>query len=177
VPFPEVAAIPWLLPGLGVSLVAAIIIGWVLERALRAGPLLSWALVFSLGIIVSATLTPSRAAIGSGATDTRYCDYSRIGLAPIEEILQLGDTGLNVLLFIPLGVAIGLLPGSRRKVAVVAAAVVLPFAIEATQRLVSLLDRACKSADVVDNLTGLFIGLAVCVVAGWLAAAVRRPDG
>jgi len=114
VQFGEILAIPWLLPGLGVSVVAAIIIGWVLERALRAGPLLSWALVVSLRVIVSATLTPSRAAIDSGGSGIRGCDYSRIGLAPIHEILQFGDRGLNVLLFIPLGVAIGLLPGSRR---------------------------------------------------------------
>jgi hypothetical protein len=42
-------------------------------------------------------------------------------------------------------------------------AVALPFAIEATQLVVTSLDRACQSADVSDNLTGLALG----VVAGW----------
>ena len=47
---------------------------------------------------------------------------------------------------------------------IVVAAIVLPFAIETTQQLVLWLDRACESADVVDNLTGLAIGLAGGVV-------------
>jgi glycopeptide antibiotics resistance protein len=176
VPFGEILAIPWLMPGLGVSLVGAFILGGPVGRTLRAGPLLGWALIVSLGIILSATLTPSPAAIDSGASGIRGCDLSRIGLAPIREFLQLGDTGLNVLMFVPLGVAIVLLPGSGRKAAVVAAAIALPFAIEATQALIPWLDRACESADVVDNLTGLAIGLAGGVVAARLAAALdRRP--
>lgn len=173
----EILAIPWLLPGLVVWIVLAFALGGAVGRSLRAGPLLGWALILSLGIVVSATLTPSHEAIGSGVTNSRYCDYSRIGLAPIDEILEFGDTGLNVLMFIPLGVAIGLLPRSGRKAVVVAAAIALPFAIEATQRLVTLLDRACESADVVDNLTGLAIGLAVGFVAGWLLSGARRPEG
>ena len=177
VQFAEILAIPWLLPGLVVWIVLAFALGEVVGRSLRAGPLLGWALVVSLGIVVSATLTPSHEAIGPGVSDIRYCDYSRIGLAPIEEILKLGDTGLNVLMFIPLGVAIGLLPRSGRKAAVVAAAIALPFAIEAAQRLVPLLDRACESADIVDNLTGLAIGLAVGFAAGWLLPGVRHPEG
>lgn len=174
--FAEILAIPWLLPGLAVWIVLASALGGAVGRSLRAGPLLGWSLVVSLGIVVSATLTPSHEAIGSGVSDTRYCDYSRIGLAPIQDVLQFGDTGLNVLMFIPLGVAIGLLPRSGRKAALVVVAIALPFAIEASQRLVSLLDRACESADVVDNLTGLFIGLAVGFVAGWLHRRVRRPE-
>jgi len=172
----EVLAIPWLMPGLGVALVMAFILGGPVRRMFRVGPLLSWALIVSLGIILSATLTPSREAIDSGASGIRGCDLSRIGLIPIRELLRFGDTGLNVLMFAPLGVAIGLLPGSGRKAAVVAAAIALPFAIEVIQLLVPVLDRACESADVVDNLTGLAIGLVGGVAAGRLAAVVdRRP--
>jgi len=176
VQFGEILVIPWILPGLGVSLVIAFVLGGPVERTFRAGPLLSWALILSLGIILSATLTPSREAIDSGASGIRGCDFSRIGLIPIRELLRFGDTGLNVLMFAPLGVAIGLLPGSGRKAAVVAAAIALPFAIEVIQLLVPVLDRACESADVVDNLTGLAIGLVGGVAAGRLAAVVdRRP--
>ena len=171
-----IPAIPWIVQGLAVSLVMAFVLGRPIERTFRSGPLLSWALVVSLGIILSATLTPSREAIDSGAAGLRACDFSRVGLAPVQELIRLSETSLNVLMFLPLGAAIGLVPRSRRKAVLVACAIALPFAIEATQLLVRRLDRVCESADVVDNLTGLAIGLAGGVVAGWLAAAVhRRP--
>jgi hypothetical protein len=176
VEFPEVLAIPWLLPGLVVSLVVAFILDGPIERYFRTGPVLSWALVVSLGIIISATHTPAGDAIDSGASGLRVCDFSRVELAPIREILLFGDTGLNVLLFIPLGVTIGLMPRSRHKAVVIGAAVALPFAIEATQALVRSLDRACQSADVFDNLTGLAIGLVGGMVVGWLAGTVERRD-
>ncbi len=57
------------------------------------------------------------------------------------------------------------------------AAIALPFAIETIQLLLPVLDRACESADVVDNLTGLVIGLGGGVVAGWLGRSLgRRTD-
>ena len=172
----EVLAIPWLLPGLGASLVMALLLGGPVQRTLRTGPLLGRALIVSLGIILSATLTPSREAIDFGATGIRACDLSRIGLVPVRELLRISDTSLNILMFVPLGVAIGLVPWSRRKAALVVAAIALPFAIETIQLLVPQLDRACESADVVDNLTGLALGLVGGVVAGRLTRALdRRP--
>jgi hypothetical protein len=75
------------------------------------------------------------------------------------------------------GVAIGLFPRSRRTAAVVIAAIALPFAIETIQLLLPVLDRACESADVVDNLSGLGIGIGGGVVAGWLGRSIaRRTD-
>jgi hypothetical protein len=165
-----VVAIPWLVPGLGVSVVLAFILGEFVGRTLRVGPWLGWALIASLGIILSATLTPSSGAIDSGASGIRSCDLSRIGLAPIRELLLLGETSLNVLLFVPLGATIGLVPRSRLRAALVACAIALPFAIETTQLIVRRLDRVCQGADVVDNLTGLAIGLAI----GLVGAAVAR---
>jgi glycopeptide antibiotics resistance protein len=172
----EILAIPWLLPGIGASLLMAYLLGGPVQRTLRTGPLLRWVLIVSLGIILSATLTPAREALAFGAVSTGSCDLSRVGFAPLRELLRLGDTSLNVLLFVPLGVSIAFLPRSRLKVVVAVAAIALPFAIETTQLLVLWLDRACQSADVVDNLTGLAIGLGGGVVAGRLAAAaVRQP--
>ena len=170
----EFLTIPLLLPGLGASIVAAPLLGGLVRRMLRTGPVLGWALVVTLGLILSATLTPSRAAIDLGAVGSRTCDLSRVGLITADELLQLGDTSLNVLLFLPLGVVLGLVPRSRRKAVIVAGAVALPFAIEAAQALVPWLDRACQGADVVDNLTGLVSGLAIGAATGQLAGAVRR---
>lgn len=167
--FSDIVAIPWLLPGFTASLVVAFLLRGPVQRRLRTGPFLSWSLIVSLGIILSATLTPSREAIEFGAVGTRTCDLSRIGLARIQDLLGHGDTTLNVLLFAPLGAAIGLLPRSRRKAAIVVGALALPFAIEATQLLVTRLDRACQSADVIDNLTGLAVGLGIGAVTGRFA--------
>jgi glycopeptide antibiotics resistance protein len=99
-----------------------------------------------------------------------------MGLAPLSELLRFNDASLNVLLFMPLGVSIGLMPRSRLKVIVFVAAIALPFAIETTQMLLPLLDRSCESADVIDNLTGLVLGLAGGFAVGWLARSMdRRP--
>ena len=88
----------------------------------------------------------------------------------MRDLLRLDEASLNVLLFVPLGVSIALLPRSRLKAAIVVVAIALPFAIEAAQLVVLWLDRACESADVVDNLTGLAIGLGGGIVARRLAA-------
>lgn len=165
--------LPWFLPGVTVALVVGLFASGVVGRSLGVLRVIALALVLSLGIILSATLTPLRWAIDFGATGTGVCDLSRIGLAPLGEFLRFNDTSLNVLLFIPLGVTIGLVPRSRRKAAIVVAAIALPFAIETIQLLVPWLDRGCQSADVVDNLTGLVLGLVAGGAAGWLA----KPPG
>jgi len=168
--------LPWFLPGVVISIVVSIAASGAVGRALGVRRAVAWVMVLSLGIIMAATLTPQREALAFGTQGSPSCDLSRLGLAPLREVLRLGDTGGNILMFIPLGATIGLLPRSRRKAAIVIAAIALPFAIETTQLLAPALDRACESADVIDNLTGLVIGLAGGVVAWRLAGAVdRRP--
>ena len=54
------------------------------------------------------------------------------------------------------------------------AAIALPFAIETVQFAVTPLVRACQSADVVDNLTGLLVGSGTIVA--WLVSALRRRE-
>jgi VanZ family protein len=158
---------PWFVPGVVLAVVIGAVAARPLARALSTRPAVAWLLVTSFGIVLAATLTPTDTALADGALSGGTCDLARIGLAPLDELLAVSDTSLNVLLFIPLGVAIGLLPSSRRRTIVLAAALVLPFAIEATQLLAPALDRICQGADVVDNLTGLAIGIA----GGW---SVRR---
>ena len=168
--------VPWFLPGFAISVVVGIAASGILGRALGVRRALAWAIVISLGIIAAATLTPRWQALEFGALGSSSCDMSRLGPAPLDELLRPTLSLGNILMFIPLGATIGLLPRSRRKASIVIAAIALPFGIETTQLLVPALDRACESADVVDNLTGLAIGLAGGVVAGRLVgAANRRP--
>ena len=169
--------LPWFLPGVAIAAIVSIAEADVVGRALRVRRPVAWAMVLSLGVILAATMTPQWEALAFGAQGASSCDFSRIGLAPLSELLRFGDTSGNVLLFIPLGVTIALVPRSRRKATLLIAAIALPFAIETVQLLLPVLDRACESADVVDNLTGLFIGLSGGVVAERLArAAHQQPE-
>lgn len=77
----------------------------------------------------------------------------------MSDVTTSTDVALNILLFVPLGWAIGVAPRSMRKLIVLLWAATLPAVIEAVQLQVSELRRGCESADVVDNLTGLAIGL------------------
>jgi glycopeptide antibiotics resistance protein len=91
-------------------------------------------------------------------------------LAPITTYLTLGTTSLNVILFVPLGILIALLPRSRATAFAVFGAAVLPLAIESIQLVATPLGRACQGADVTDNMLGLALGLA----AGWTGAWISR---
>jgi glycopeptide antibiotics resistance protein len=169
--------LPWFLPSAAIAVVVSLAAGGAVGRALGVRRAVAWVLVLSFGIILAATLTPQWEALAYGARGPASCDFSRIGLAPWGELLSADESGGNVLMFIPLGVAISLLPRSRLKAAIVVGAIALPFAIETTQLLVPWLDRFCESADVVDNLTGLMLGLVAGTVAGRIARGVdRRPD-
>jgi glycopeptide antibiotics resistance protein len=172
----EFRVLPWLIPGIAISAVIGLVTGGWFGRVLGLRRSLAGVLIVSLGMVLSATLTPLRGAFQFGAVGTGSCDFSRMGLAPLSELLRFNDASLNVLLFMPLGVSIGLMPRSRLKVIVFVAAIALPFAIETTQMLLPLLDRSCESADVIDNLTGLVLGLAGGFAVGWLARSMdRRP--
>ena len=170
----EFRVLPWFLPGAAISVVTGLAAGGWASRAMGVRRAVAAAMIVSLGIVLSATLTPLREALQFGAVGTGSCDFSRMGLASLDELRTRGDALGNILMFIPLGVTIALVPRSRRKAALVAFAIALPFAIETTQMLLPVLDRACESADVADNLTGLVLGLAGGSVAGWLASTVYR---
>ena len=153
--------VPWFGPGVLVSAAAALGVALPLGRALLVRPALAGFLVFSFGIVLSATMTPLRDALEAGAIGTGVCDFSRLGIAPFAELDGPTDTVLNILLVVPLGMAVGLLPRSRRMAAMLVASMALPLVIESIQLVAPVLARGCQSADVVDNLTGLFAGLAL----------------
>ncbi len=163
-----------MLPGIAVSAVVSVLVGGVVARALDTRRAVATLLVFSLGVIVSATLTPlgGDLVLDGGVAGT--CDLSRLSLPPLGFFRGLNDASLNVLLFVPLGVAIALLPRTRRTAVVTIGALLLPLAIEATQLLVPAISRGCESADVIDNLVGLAVGLVAGVALRALAAFLDR---
>ncbi len=159
--------LPGFLPGVGASLAVGALLSGRVARALGGPRALAFGLVLFAGIIASATLTPHTGG-ASGAEHPGTCDLSRMGLAPLQDLLRPGDVSGNVLLFVPLGMCVALLPRSRSKAILIAAAVAFPFLIEGTQLLVLVLSRQCETADIVDNLTGLMVGLALGGLARFL---------
>lgn len=169
------ASLPWLVPGSVVALVVSIVASGRVGAWLRIPRPLAIFLLFSLGMILVGTLTPLAAdeVIPPELRDT--CDFSRTWLATPADLATGGDVAINILMFMPFGFAVGTIPWSRRKAVVLLAAIALPFAIETVQLVFLQLGRGCQAADVVDNLTGLLVGvLAGVPVSLWPTHPRRR---
>lgn len=152
---------PGFVPGLIVATVVVILLTPPVSRALGIGRVHTAVLVGSIGLIVAATLFPDIAAWVTGGPPAAgaapwSCDLERIRPS-LSELKDRGESTANVLLFVPLGIAVVLLPRRVRPVAV-GLAILSPVAIEIIQAGVPLLDRRCQGADVADNLLGLLVG-------------------
>jgi VanZ like family len=156
--------LPWFLPGLAITTVIALAVAGRVARSLRTESWIAFLLLVGVGAVLAATIPPDAGGFSGRPSVPGRCDFGRIGLAPLSQYLHLGDTSLNVILFVPLGLAIGLLGRSPATARVLVAALALPLAIEAIQSLLPMLGRGCQSRDVVDNLLGLGIGLALGVL-------------
>ena len=167
---------PWFWPALALAVSASLVACRPLARVLRTSPLVGFLLVLSLGGIVALTLTPGEDAFSR--FDRSFCYIEAVGPIGVGRVLNLGERGLNVLLFLPLGACIAVLPRSRIKAALIAGAVVLPFIVEGIQYALPAFGRSCSSVDVVDNLTGLLVGFAVGgLVRLGIGLAGRRGPG
>jgi len=164
---------PWLLPGIVVALLGGIAFSGRLAGWLGTTRPVAAVMLVTLLVILAATLAPPGRSPAVVTVAPGTCDLSRIGF-PSPAQLFARDVAGNVVAFIPLGFAIGVVPRSRRKAAVLAGAVVLPFVIEAVQLVATPLGRLCQSGDVVDNLTGLVIGLVAAAGYLWLRRTRSR---
>lgn len=151
--------IPWFWPTVVVIAITGIASRRRVSQALDIGSASAVAISIAIGLIVGATLTPGRSALELGDQGRAACDFTRMGLIPVSELAAMREPALNVLLFVPLGVVLGLLRPSARTWVVIGFGAALPLVIEVAQVVALPLDRACESADVIDNLTGLFAGL------------------
>jgi hypothetical protein len=155
-----ISNVPLFAPGILLAIVVASLGGRRLAVRLACQPWVAFLLIVSIGIIVSATLTPLADALERGRGSNGVCDLDRIGWAPVRLYLGITEESMNVLMFVPLGIAVSLIPGVPGwRLAV--AAFAFPFVIELLQMLLPVLGRECESADMVDNPTGLIVGLAV----------------
>jgi len=168
------AALPWFLPGLVLAMVLGVPLSGPVAHWLRTRRAVGYLLIVSLGAILAATLPPGAEGFDRAADRIGACDLHRIGLATSHDYLSVSEVSLNVLLFVPLGVAIALLPRTRRTLGIAVAAFLLPVSIEVTQLVVPTLGRACESGDVVDNLAGLLLGLAIGGVGVAIGQAATR---
>jgi hypothetical protein len=167
-----VSGITWFWPGVAVVLVMSWVLAPAVARLLRMDRRLAWLLVLTIGLVLAAEATPLRAPFGIDVTAQRPCDLGRRWFATLPEITAMGDVTLDIALYIPLGVAIALLPLSRRSAVAIAGVLALPPLIEAFQLVVPTLARGCQSGDAIDGLTGLGIGLGVGLAARLLWWAV-----
>jgi hypothetical protein len=147
-----------------VSLVVAVAFSSRVAARLRTRRSVAALVMLGFGLVISATLMPTAAAL-DGIPSDGVCDTSRVGFASVEVLTSVNESSLNVLLFVPLGIGIGLLPRSRAAAAVALAAFSLTFIVESIQLLLPVLGRGCQTADLVDNLMGLAIGFAVGLLA------------
>ena len=159
-------AYPGLAPGAAITIIVGFIFSRRVARAMGVPRFVAWLLVLGVGLVIAATLTPGREPSNLGAQGRGACDLGRLTPAPLGEILQFDDASSNIILFIPLGLALGLARRSRRKLLLIAGSCALPFVVEALQLAAPALGRACQSADAIDNLTGLVIGLVCGTVLG-----------
>jgi hypothetical protein len=169
------AELPWLVPGIAIALVVSIVGSDNLGRWLGIRRSVAWFLLLSLGVILSGTLSPLAGVEAVGDGTARSCDLTRTWLASESEVVNGPDVALNVMLFVPVGFALGTSRLSWRTALVLVLAIAIPFAIELTQLLVASLHRACQSGDIVDNLAGLSVGFIAGAVAALLVPPIRRP--
>ena len=161
----------WFVLGVFASVLAGFVAAGAVGRLLRTRRAIAWFLIAAIGIVLSATLTPIHDVLETGDAGVGVCDLSRFGPAPLDALGTLNDTSLNILLFIPPGSAVGLLPSQRSKLVIALGAMAMPFAIEGIQLLAIPLHRGCQSADVADNLTGLVLGVIIGLTVSRMAGS------
>ena len=106
--------LPWFLPGLAITTVIALAVAGRVARRLRTESWIAFLLLMSVGAVLAATIPPDAGGFSGRPSAPGRCEFGRIGLAPLSQYLHFGDTSLNVILFVPLGLAIGLLGRSPR---------------------------------------------------------------
>ncbi|MEU5538801.1 VanZ family protein [Streptomyces sp. NPDC020362] len=166
-------ALPLFWPGVSLSALLALWCSRPLSRHLGCHRSTAFLLLLSLGGIAALTLLPG--LTGNYFENVRHASRScatAVRLPRPSDLADANQDSLNIALFVPLGLAVTLIPSWWRVAACAVSAVVLPLGIEAVQYALPWLLRACDLQDVADNVTGLALGLAAGCVARPLLRAV-----
>ena len=167
-------AVPWAIPLVAASFVAALLAGFTLSRSRGPSAWLVSALIVSAAFIVGLTLTPN-----AGGEDSLVDPRSHQGpwgyLIEPEYWLHVDARSLNVALFIPLGFTLALLTHGRARAIALAAGLVLPWLIEGLQAVLPFA-RDSQLNDVADNSLGLTLGFATGLAVSALLALPHQPS-
>jgi hypothetical protein len=125
--------------------------------------------VWSIAVIGIVTLIPAENGLGYIPADQHAtsCSWDIGGPSPEGFwIFGGGQQLLNTLLFVPAGIFLVLALGRWRTGRVLiplglVGLVAYSLAIEETQLHVARIDRACDVTDIIDNVTGALIGVAI----------------
>ncbi len=157
---------PALLTAVPLAVLVTLVAGRSVARAPGSAPWTGYLLTFAVASILAITLVPARPPVGPAEGPS--CLVPSFGVLTSGVLLGVTEESLNVLLFVPLGVAVAWLDG-RVRWAALAFAVALPWIVEGTQLAVPALGRACQGIDLTTNLLGLGIGLVLGFAARRLA--------
>jgi hypothetical protein len=163
----------WMLLFAAVAGLFCLVVGLAVGR--RLGPLAGFAwfgLLWSLSVIGIVTLIPAQNGLGYIPADQHAtsCSWDIGGPSPNGFwIFGGGQQLLNTLLFVPAGIFLVLALARWRAgwvLVPVGLALLAAYSlgIELTQLEVARIDRACDVTDVIDNVTGAVIGVAIGVV-------------
>jgi VanZ family protein len=150
------------LAGIPLAFVVALLASPRVAARLDIGRATAFLLVLGIAGVLAITLLPQPFARRPPADLS--CLIPEIAFPAQGRLLAINDESLNVLLFVPLGIALGLLVGHPRFPMLLAIAITLPWVVEAIQLAIPALGRACQSADLTANLFGLLIGVAIAFV-------------
>ncbi len=166
---------PGVLPMLAVSVVGAVLVSGPLSRRLGCGPVAAVALVLACTAPLALTLPPGAEAVPYPG---ERCDM--VVRLP-RDWGRGGQELANLVLLTPAGALLVVLLRRRAAVVAVLVALVSPVVIEGVQYLFLSLHRECETTDVVLNVTGLLLGVAVGVLLrrwrGRRRAAASGPAG
>jgi hypothetical protein len=170
----------WMLLFAVVAGLLALVVGLAVGRRMGTVAGVAWfGLVWSIAVIGIVTLIPATNGLGYIPADEHAttCSWDIGGPAPGGFwIFGGGQQVLNTMLFVPAGLFLVLAFARWRAGWVLvplglAALAAYSLAIEETQLHVARIDRACDVTDIIDNVTGAAIGVAL----GLLLVPLTRP--
>ena len=165
-------AVPWAIPLVAASVVVALVVGMSLQRTRGRSAWLIAALMVSAALVVALTLTPNAGIEESSLVDPRSDSGPWGYLRQPEYWLHLDSRTLNVALFIPLGLTLGLLARGAARWAILVFGLALPWIVEGLQSVLPF-DRDPQSIDLADNTTGFVVGYAAGLLIMSLVASMR----